>query len=165
MYYAQIRKNDIANGTGIRVSLFVSGCTLGCKNCFNKEYQDFCYGKILGEETVELLIEYLSRETIRGLTLLGGEPMDNAVELAEVLHKIKQRIDKEIWIYSGYTFEQILQDENKLNLLRLCDVLVDGRFVEELKDLRLKFRGSSNQRIINIKESIKSDRIILIEYI
>ncbi|MDO5095857.1 MAG: anaerobic ribonucleoside-triphosphate reductase activating protein [Peptostreptococcaceae bacterium] len=161
MRYAQIRKYDVANGSGIRVSLFVSGCTLGCKNCFNKAYQDFAFGKELDESAIELLTEYLSCDTIKGLSVLGGEPMDNARELGDIIYKIRQKVDKGIWIYSGYTLEQILKDEWKKKLLMLCDVLVDGRFVEELKDLRLRFRGSSNQRIIDIQESIRHDKVVL----
>lgn len=161
MRYAQIRKYDVANGSGIRVSLFVSGCTLGCKNCFNKAYQDFNFGAELDEATVERLIGYLSSDMIKGLSVLGGEPMDNARELWGIIDKIKKKVDKEIWIYSGYTFEQIMEDEWKKKMLMLCDVLVDGRFVEELKDLRLRFRGSSNQRIIDIQESIGYNKVVL----
>lgn len=163
MRYAQLRKYDVANGPGIRVSLFVSGCTLNCKNCFNKAYQNFSFGEELDEETVQRLIEYLSNPSIKGLTLLGGEPMDNAVELLDIVTRIKQQSEKEIWIYSGYTFEEIVQCENRLALLKQCNVLVDGRFVEELKDLRLRFRGSRNQRIIDIQSSLMLKKVVLHE--
>lgn len=161
MKYGQIRKYDIANGIGIRTSIFVTGCTHNCKNCFNRDYMDFNYGNIWTDETTDLVIEYLSDNNISGLTLLGGEPMQNAKELVEVVKKIKKYIKKDIWVYSGYTFEEILLDDDRFNLLKECDVLVDGRFKYELKDLKLKFRGSSNQRIIDIKKTLQSGNIKL----
>lgn len=159
MKYGQIRKYDVANGVGIRTSVFVTGCTHNCKFCFNRDYMDFNYGEEWTEETTNLVINYLSDKNITGLTLLGGEPMQNARELLEVVKKIKRSIKKDIWIYSGYTFEEIITDDDRFNLLKECDVLVDGRFMHELKDLKLKFRGSSNQRIIDIQETLKTGEI------
>lgn len=160
MRYAQLRKYDVANGQGIRSTIFVSGCSHHCYNCFNEEYQDFNYGNLWTEETTQTIIEYLSDESVAGLSLLGGEPMQN-LELTQILRTIKKSVNKNIWIYSGYTFEQIIEDTKKLELLKECDTLVDGLFVEDLKDLKLKFRGSSNQRIIDIKASLDSNKVIL----
>lgn len=154
MRYGQIRQYDIANGPGVRVSIFVTGCSHNCKNCFNEEYQDFSAGHEWTEETTDLLINYLKDENISGLTLLGGEPMEN-LDLIYVIKRIrKSPLLKEIniWVYSGYTYEQIIEDPKKKELLDLCDVLVDGEYIEELKDLKLKFRGSSNQRIIDLNK-------------
>ena len=159
MKFAQIRKYDIANGEGIRCSIFVSGCTHRCKNCFNEEYQDFNYGNNWTDDETQLIIEYLKDDNISGLTLLGGEPMQN-LYLIDVIRKVKKEVNKNIWIYSGYTYDQIVNDNKKLELLKECDVLVDGLFVEELLDLKLKFRGSSNQRIIDIKKSLEKNEII-----
>lgn len=158
MRYAQIRPLDVANGEGIRVSLFVTGCTHRCPECFNEAYQDFNFGQEWTEETTAELIRYLKRPEISGLTLLGGEPMQN-LELTEILREIKNQVQKSIWIYSGYTFEQIVSNPERLALLRECDVLVDGLFVAALKDLRLRFRGSSNQRMIDIQSSLASGEV------
>lgn len=161
MRYGQIRAYDVANGIGIRTSIFVTGCTHNCRECFNRKYMDFNFGKVWTDETTMQVITYLQDENVAGLTLLGGEPMQNEKELVEIVREIKKHINKSIWIYSGYTFEEILEDDDRFELLKECDVLVDGRFVNELKDLTLKFRGSSNQRIIDIKETLKTGNIIL----
>lgn len=160
MNYAQIRKYDVANGVGIRTVIFVTGCTHNCKNCFNKEYQDFNFGKKWTEKETKEVIEYLRDENVSGLTLLGGEPMQN-LWLIDVIKDIKKEINKSIWVYSGYTLEEIMENEKRYELLKLCDILVDGRFVEELKDLKLKFRGSSNQRIIDIKKTLATGKTVL----
>ena len=156
MNYAQIRPFDVANGEGIRVTIFLTGCNFNCKGCFNKEYQDFNYGKVWKEETTREVITYLKNENTVGITLLGGEPMEHAKELLPIIKEIRtyMREEQDIWIYSGYTLEQIKRDKEKLDLLLECDIIVDGLYKEELKDLTLRFRGSSNQRIINIKEGI-----------
>ncbi|MDD7363181.1 MAG: anaerobic ribonucleoside-triphosphate reductase activating protein [Peptoniphilus sp.] len=154
--YAQIRPLDIANGNGIRVSVFVTGCSHHCKNCFNEPYQDPRYGERWSEETTRELIAYLSRPEVAGLTLLGGEPMENTW-LADVLETVRKAVDKSVWIYSGYTFEEILEDPDKKRLLALCDVLVDGPFIEELKNLKLAFRGSENQRILDVQKSLEQN--------
>lgn len=152
MRYGQIRQFDIANGPGVRTSIFVTGCSHKCKNCFNQEYQDKDYGKPWTEKESKLVIEYLKNDNVSGLTLLGGEPMEN-LWLIDIIKDIKKEVDKEIWIYSGFTYEQICEDSSKKALLDMCHVLVDGLYIDSLKDLRLKFRGSSNQRIIDIKSS------------
>lgn len=161
MNYAQIREFDIANGVGIRTTIFVTGCTHNCPGCFNKAYMNFNYGKLWTNETTQEVIKYLSNENVSGLTILGGEPFQNEVDLYDIVLEIKKFIDKNIWIYSGYTYEEIVMDENKKKLMELCDVLVDGKFILSKKNLRLKFRGSSNQRIIDIKRTLKEGKIIL----
>lgn len=163
MNYAQIRKYDVANGPGIRTTIFVTGCTHNCKECFNKEYQDFNFGDPWTDKETEMVKDYLNQPEVAGLTLLGGEPFQNVEGLVPLLKEIRKSTDKDIWIFSGDTFETIRADEKKFELLKLCDVLVDGPFVNELKDLRLKFRGSSNQRIIKIKDSIEEDKVVLWE--
>lgn len=161
MRYAQIREYDVANGTGIRVSFFVTGCTHNCFNCFNKEYQDFSFGDEWTEDTTKEIIGYLDKDHVKGLSILGGEPFQSPVDLKNILVDIKKEIDKDIWIWSGYTFEEILEDEDRKALLEEIDVLIDGRFVQRLKDLTLKFRGSSNQRIIDVKKSLQKNEVIL----
>ena len=169
MNYAEIKNLDIANGPGLRVSLFVTGCTHHCKGCFNPESWDFNYGQPFTEATEEEIFTLLENEHIRGLSLLGGEPFEpaNQVVLAPFLQKVKQRFPhKDIWCYSGYNFEQDMLTGNlgpweiTEQMLDCIDVLVDGEFVIELKDPNLRFRGSSNQRVILVQESIKEDKII-----
>ncbi|WP_394018083.1 anaerobic ribonucleoside-triphosphate reductase activating protein [Anaerococcus cruorum] len=162
MNYAQIRKYDIANGPGIRTSIFVTGCSLNCKNCFNKEYQDPNFGEEWTDEATKEIIDYLLKDEVAGLTILGGEPFESAKDLTTIVIDIKNKIDKPIWIYSGYTFEKLIENSTCKKLLEVVDVLVDGPFIEEKKDLKLKFRGSSNQRIIDVKESLANNSIILL---
>ena len=170
MNYAEIKKTDIANGEGVRVSLFVSGCRRHCKNCFNKVTWDFSYGKPFTEEVEEELLQALSPDYIAGLTLLGGDPMEpeNQRVLYPFVQKVRERLpNKTIWCYTGYTFKDGAIEEEQANcevtrgLISLCDVLVDGRFIEELKDIRLVFRGSSNQRIIDVQKTVSSGNIVL----
>lgn len=161
MNYGQIRQYDIANGPGIRTSIFVTGCSLNCKNCFNKDYQNSNYGTPWTEKEDELIISYLSDPNVTGLTILGGEPFENAQGLISLLKKIKT--NKSIWIYSGYTYDYLIKHEDTLELLKLVDVLVDGPFIENMKDLNLYFRGSRNQRIIDVKESLLNDELILLD--
>ncbi len=163
MRYGQIRKYDIANGLGIRTSIFVTGCTHHCYACFNEEYQDFSAGNLWTENETKETIDYLKDPNVFGLTLLGGEPMQN-LELIDILKDIKKEVDKPTWIYSGYTFEEILEDPNKKQLLELCDVLVDGKFINDQKNLKLRFRGSENQRIIDIKKSMEEGQAILYDF-
>lgn len=162
MNYGQIRKYDIANGPGIRTSIFVTGCSLNCKNCFNKEYQNSNFGEKWTDQTTKKVIDYLSKDEVAGLTILGGEPFESAKDLISIIDDIKKQIDKSIWIYSGYIFENLIENPTCKNLLKEVDVLVDGPFKEAKKDLKLKFRGSSNQRIIDIKESLANDSIVLL---
>ncbi len=161
MNYAQIRHYDTANGVGIRTTLFVSGCTHRCYNCFNAEYQSFAFGQPFTQQEIELIKRYLSEPMIGGLTILGGEPLQqDPREMCTFLEQIRRVSDKSIWIYSGYTYEEIIAEEEKKKILALCDVLVDGRYVESLKNLRLKFRGSANQRVIDIRETLRTGEIV-----
>lgn len=164
MNYGQIRKYDIANGDGIRTSLFVTGCTHNCYNCFNKEYQDPQVGTPWDDDKTEELLSYLSADEVRGLTILGGEPFQNVNGLLPIVKTVKEQLpNKDIWIYSGYTFEELIWLPEKIRLLMLCDILVDGRYVDALRDLSLTFRGSSNQRIIDVQKSIAAHKAILSE--
>ena len=173
MNYANIKYNDIANGEGIRVSLFVSGCTHHCKNCFNKIAWDFNYGKEFTKEVEDKIINALSPAHINGLTLLGGEPMEPANQkgLFEFIKRVKQTYpNKTIWCYSGYLFDEELLKESRAHcpwtkeLLSHIDILVDGKFVDELKDITLRFKGSSNQRVIDVQKSLKENKVILSPY-
>ena len=170
MNYAEIKRTDIANGEGVRVSLFVSGCRRHCKNCFNGIAWDFSYGKPFDEEAQNDLIGSLSPDYIAGLSLLGGEPFEpeNQRALVGFLRRVKQIYpQKNIWCYTGYTYldgalsEKAVNTEVTREMISLIDVLVDGPFVEEKKDIRLRFRGSSNQRVINVKESLRQNRVVL----
>lgn len=170
MNYAEIKKTDIANGEGVRVSLFVSGCRRRCKNCFNQIAWDFDYGNPFTEEVEEEIISALTPYHIAGLTLLGGDPMEpeNQRALLPFVRKVRARLpEKNIWCFTGYTYSDGTLEEDAVRLsetkelISLFDVLVDGRFVEELKDIRLKFRGSANQRVIDVQKSLQSGRIVL----
>lgn len=163
MNFAQIRKYDVANGPGIRTTIFVTGCTHKCHNCFNEEYQDFDFGDPWTQRVTDEVIEDLKLDEVKGLTILGGEPFQNEVDLLQVLRDIKKEVQKDIWIFSGYTYEEILKNDNKKKLLEECDVLVDGRFIEALKDLNLRFRGSSNQRIIDVQKSLDENKVVLFD--
>ena len=163
MNYAQIRKYDIANGPGVRTTIFLTGCTLNCKNCFNKEYQNFSFGKVFDEKAFAELMDCLNDDNIRGLSVLGGEPFDNLDGLNDFIKNVRERSEKDIWVYSGYTFEELVQKDGAMDVLKNIDVLVDGRFVEDLKDLKLKFRGSSNQRIIDMKRTLEIGKILLMD--
>lgn len=163
MNFAQIRKYDVANGPGIRTTIFVTGCTHKCHNCFNEEYQDFDFGDPWTQRVTDEVIEDLKLDEVKGLTILGGEPFQNEVDLLQVIRDIKKEVQKDIWIFSGYTYEEILKYQDKKKLLEECDVLVDGRFVEALKDLNLRFRGSSNQRIIDVKKSLEENKVVLFD--
>lgn len=150
MNYAEIKKVDIANGPGVRVSLFVSGCRNHCKGCFNPETWDFDYGRPFTRETEDEIIEALRPSWIQGLSILGGEPTEeeNAAVLIPFLKRVRAALpDKDIWLYSGYTYDSLRDKE----ILTLADVLVDGPFLLEQKDAGLAFRGSRNQRIIDLR--------------
>ncbi len=173
MNYADIKKADIANGLGVRVSVFVSGCNHHCKNCFNEEAWDFNYGKEFTEEQVEQVINELDHPYVSGLSLLGGEPLEhvNQKGLLPLVKKVKEKFpEKDIWCYTGFKFDEDVVDkmcknwEETPELLSYIDVMVDGKFEEEKKDIRLKFRGSSNQRIIDVKKSLKENKTILFEF-
>lgn len=156
VHYGQIRKYDIANGDGIRTSIFVTGCTHKCFNCFNEEYQNPLAGKEWTQAETEQVMEYIGDPNVAGLTLLGGEPFQNIDGLAGVVQAVRAIAPtKDVWVYSGYTFEELLDLPHAMELLSLCDILVDGRFVDALKDPALRFRGSKNQRILDVQKSLQ----------
>lgn len=163
MRYGQIRQYDIANGPGIRATVFVTGCSRRCVNCFNEEYQDFNAGSEWTAAETERLISYLQDDANSGLTLLGGEPMENAEDLLELVQAVRRAVpEKSIWVYSGFLYEEILAQPARKALLEACDVLVDGPFVDALKDPGLYFRGSSNQRIIDVAKSREAGKAVLL---
>ncbi len=174
MNYGNIIYNDIANGIGCRTSLFVSGCTHHCKGCFNEMTWDFNYGEPFTTEIEDKIIESLRPTYISGLTILGGEPMEvpNQAVLRPFIERIKRELpNKTIWIYSGYLLEELMDEDNKrchssdtMKILDAIDILVDGEFVEALKDIMLRFRGSSNQRIIDVPETLRQGEIVLSKY-
>lgn len=170
MNYATIKWYDISNGPGVRVSLYVSGCRNHCKNCFNPETWDFNYGEPFTEEIEDKIIEGLKPDYIKGFTLLGGDPFEpeNQKVLAPFLEKLRVVYpEKSFWAFTGYDYEKDLLTgklggvDTVMRMLGCLDVLVDGRFVENLKDLNLKFRGSSNQRIILLKPSLREKKVVL----
>lgn len=170
MNYAKIKPHDISNGTGIRVSLFVSGCNHGCKGCFNSEAWDFNYGNPYTELQTKQILEALKPDYIKGFSLLGGEPFEpkNQIGVLEVLKRVKEEYpDKSVWCYTGFDYETELLTgkagnvEQVREILGYIDILVDGRFVEALKNLKIKFRGSENQRIIDVKKSLSQSKTIL----
>ena len=161
MNYNKIRKMDIANGPGVRVSVFFQGCAFHCKNCFNPDTWDFNSGKEFGEEQIEEIIKLCEPDHITGLSILGGEPMhpkniENSTKLAKRFKEVYP--NKTIWSWTGFLFDRDLKDKEILNYL---DVLVDGQFVDELRNPELKWRGSSNQRVIDVPKSLKKDKIVL----
>lgn len=170
MYYADIKKADVANGLGVRISLFVSGCTHHCKGCFNEEAWDFHYGNEFTDKEIDKIIDLMDHPYISGLTLLGGEPLEhiNQQGLLPLLRKVTEKFpDKNIWCYSGFSFEADIlgrmckECKETPELLSYIDVLVDGKFDIDKKDIKLRFRGSSNQRIIDVKKSLKENKTVL----
>ena len=163
MRITQIRKTDVANGTGIRVTIFVAGCTHRCAGCFNREYFSFEAGELVTEEVMDQIISLSQKDYIEGLSVLGGEPLQQVFDktLVTLLKRFKQEVGKSIWLYTGYTYEEAIQRQERLDILSYCDVLVDGKFEIAQKDLRLKFRGSRNQRIIDVQRSLNEQGVIL----
>ena len=169
MHYGKINKCDIANGEGIRVSLFVSGCRNRCKGCFQPETWDFQYGNEFTEKTAEEIFSAVDNPSVRGLTILGGEPMEpeNQKAILPFLREFKTKFpEKTVWIYTGNTYEELTGEhrthtEHTEEILSLIDILVDGRYVEEKKSLGLRFRGSKNQRVIDVNETLKNQEITI----
>ena len=162
MKYNLIRKMDISNGPGVRVSIFMQGCGFHCKNCFNKETWDFDSGKDFNQNTIDEVLNLCGADYIKGLSILGGEPMHpkNIEGTTKHAKAFKEKYrDKNIWVWSGFKFDEDLKDKEVLNYV---DVLVDGRYEDNLHDFTLKWRGSSNQRVIDVKESIKEHKVITI---
>lgn len=158
MRYNKIRKMDIADGPGVRVSIFMQGCAFNCKNCFNPETHDFSGGKEFTDETVNHIIELCNNENIEGLSILGGEPMhptniEGTLKLAKMFKKTYP--EKNIWVWTGFLFENLKDKE----VMKYIDVLVDGQYVDELHNPTLKWKGSSNQRVIDVQKSLKNGKI------
>lgn len=169
MHYGEIKKTDIANGVGVRVSLFVSGCRHHCPDCFNEMTWDFDYGKEYTQQTENEVVKLVSRPYIRGITLIGGEPMEkeNQPHLLKLVKRIKAELpQKDIWCYTGFTLEELkgqsrARSEYVDEFLSYIDVLVDGRFMKEKKNLSLRFRGSENQRLIDLQRTLRENKMIL----
>ncbi len=169
MNYADIKKIDVANGEGVRVSVFVSGCNHHCKGCFNQCAWDFNYGKKFTEKEEQQIIDYMNHDYISGLSLLGGEPLEpkNQEGLLPLVKKVKEKFpNKDIWCYTGFDFEKDVvgkmakNNETTRELLKYIDVIVDGKFEEDKRDLKLQFRGSSNQKIVDVKKSLQTGQIV-----
>ncbi len=171
MYYGELKKRDIANGLGVRVALFVSGCTNHCEECFNRATWDFKFGKLYTESTEDEIIEALRPDYVRGLSLLGGEPMEpkNQPQCLNLLRRIKKELpNKDIWCYTGFTYEELMTKGGYANtecteeMLSLIDVMVDGRFEKDKRNLMLKFRGSENQRLIDMNATREKGEVVLL---
>jgi len=163
MRYNKIRKMDISDGPGVRVSIFMQGCTFNCKNCFNHDTHDFNGGKEFTDETIERVLELCEKDHIEGLSILGGEPMHpNNIEGTTKLAKaFKEKFpNKDVWAWSGFLFDRDLKDKE---VVKYIDTLVDGQYVDELRDPTLKWKGSSNQRVINVQESLKNNEVVLLD--
>ncbi len=163
MRYNKIRKMDISNGPGVRVSIFMQGCSFNCKNCFNKETHDFNGGKEFDDSTIERVLELCGNENIEGLSILGGEPMNptNIEGTTKLAKAFKEKYpNKTVWSWSGYSFDNYLKDKE---VVKYLDVLVDGQYNDDLRNPTLKWKGSENQRVINVQESLKDSNIILFE--
>lgn len=165
MNYAKIRRFDVTNGPNVRATLFVSGCTHNCKDCFNKEQQDFNYGEIFTKETEDEFVKYSMNPSIKGINILGGEPLQQLKDraLTDLLIRLNKEVKKPIWLWTGYTYEEVLEDSKKKEFLNYIDVIIDGRFEIDKRDLNLKYRGSSNQRIIDVKKSTEKNQVIEIK--
>ena len=164
MNYIKVTKNDIANGIGIGCVLWVSGCDIHCKNCHNQSTWDFNAGQQFTEDTMQEILLTLTKSYISRFTISGGHPLDphNASKILEIVKRVRMLFpDKDIWIYSGYEWEDIIKNETLREIMRYTDVLVDGAYVDELRDISLAFRGSSNQRIIDVKKTLNSNEVIL----
>lgn len=163
MRYNKIRKMDISNGPGIRISIFMQGCTFNCKNCFNPDTHDFNGGKEFNEDTINRVLELCKEDYIKGLSILGGEPLHlKNIEASTLLAKRFKEVypDKTIWVWTGFKYGEELVDKE---IFEFIDVLVDGRFEENKKDLRLKWCGSSNQRVIDMKKTLKEGKVVINE--
>lgn len=162
LYYGEKRKNDIANGPGVRTSLFISGCRHRCKECFNEEAQDFCYGEEFTKGIQDEFVEWSKNPLIKGINLLGGDPMDHAnnEEFVNFLVRLKTETNKPIWLWTGYTYDEVMRDHKKRFLLYYVDVLIDGQFVKEKYDINLMYRGSTNQKVIDVKKTILSGKVV-----
>ena len=166
MRYEKIRKFDVSNAPGVRSTLFVTGCTHDCKGCFNKELQDFGAGEVWTQEDEDNFVSYVKNDNVVGVNILGGEPMQQVMDdcLPNLLKRVKEETGKSIWLWSGYLLEQILEDEKRRKILEYVDVLVDGRFEIDKRNINLKYRGSENQRVIDVKKTLMSDSVELYDF-
>jgi anaerobic ribonucleoside-triphosphate reductase activating protein len=165
MRYAQVIYDDSNNGLGLRISFWVQGCTHRCKGCHNQSLWEFDKGEEFNATVIDDVLKHFKKheDYYEGLSILGGEPFDNLDVSSFITQYFKNHFpSKNIWIWSGYKYEELINDKDKLELLKLCDVLIDGEFVEELKDLNLKYRGSLNQRVIDIQKSLKDNQLVLL---
>ncbi len=163
MRYNLIRKMDISNGPGVRVSIFMQGCAFHCKNCFNPETWDFTAGKEFNDDTIKEVLDLCDKKQIKGLSILGGEPMhpNNQEGTAKLAKAFKEKFpDKTVWMWSGFKFDQDLKDKEAM---KYVDVLVDGTYTDELRNPTLKWKGSSNQRVIDVQKSLKQNKIVITE--
>lgn len=164
MNYIKISKDDIANGIGIRTVLWVSGCDHNCYNCHNPQTHSFCNGQVFNDKTKELLYSYIAKPYVKGVTFSGGDPLypSNREDVEWLSYSIRNLFPyKDQWLYTGYTWEEIISDTDLLESIENIDVLVDGRYIDELRDITLPFRGSSNQRIIDVPKSLESGKVVL----
>lgn len=166
MRYEKIRKFDVSNAPGVRSTLFVTGCTHDCKGCFNKELQDFGAGEVWTQEDEDNFVSYVKNDNVVGVNILGGEPMQQVMDdcLPNLLKRVKEETGKSIWLWSGYLLEEILADDKRKRILEYVDVLVDGRFDIDKRNINLKYRGSENQRVIDVKKTLMSDSIVLYDF-
>lgn len=163
MRYHKIRKMDISNGPGVRVSIFMQGCTFNCKNCFNKETHDFNGGREFTNETIEKVLDLCSKDYIVGLSILGGEPLHpkNIEGTTQLAKAFKEKFpDKTLWVWSGFLFDRDLKEKE---VLKYIDVLVDGQYMDDLHSPLLRWKGSSNQRVIDVQKSLKKGQVVLLE--
>ena len=161
MNYADLRKYDVSNWNGINSTLFVSGCNFHCKGCWNKEAQDFNYGKEFTKNVEDKLINYAKNKHVNHISILGGEPFHQDLDmLLNIVKRIKKEVNKPIYIWTGFTWTALLQDKKKMEILKYIDIITDGRFEINKKDVNLLFKGSSNQKTIDVQKSLKQNKII-----
>ena len=164
MNYASIKKFDVANSPYVGSSLFVSGCNFKCRGCFNYEAQDFTFGSEFTKDVEDQFISYLQHPQVKNANILGGEPMhQDSTIILNIVKRIKTETNCNIWIWTGFKWNELLKDDNKFKILTYIDILIDGQFDIEKRDLKLKYRGSSNQRVINVQESLKQNKVVLWE--
>ncbi|MEG0249727.1 MAG: anaerobic ribonucleoside-triphosphate reductase activating protein [Peptostreptococcus sp.] len=167
MKYNKIRRYDVTNGPGVRTTIFVSGCTHNCEDCFNKELQDFEYGDTWDKKAEDEFIDYVKNPMVVGINVLGGEPLQQIMDddLLNLLTRVKTEYpEKTIWLWSGYLLEEALENKKRSAIINLVDVMIDGRFEKDKRNIKLKYRGSENQRVIDIKKTLENDEIILHEF-
>lgn len=163
MRYNKIRRYDVTNGPGVRTTIFVSGCTHNCEDCFNKELQDFEYGDIWNQKSEDEFIDYVSNPMVVGINVLGGEPLQQIMDdsLLNLLKRVKNEFpEKSIWLWTGDLFEEAIENEKKLAIIEQVDVIIDGQFQKDKRNIKLKYRGSENQRVIDVKESLEKNEIV-----